>query len=214
MNKTTPDIDQLITCLRDELEPVAPLSSPAVRAMQWFFGGLIAIIIVGALVSYRPDLDTKITELSFIGEIALILMIAGSAAYASAWLSLPDGGWHKQVVILPYILIMVAMIIAAREMLIHGFQVPVFDLKECIIDATFMGIIPIGMIIWMMRSGAPTYPALAVSVNMIAAGSMGYLGLRLSCGSDEIGHICVYHVMPFVVVGLALGLVARRLYRW
>ncbi len=64
------------------------------------------------------------------------------------------------------------------------------------------------------ESGAATHPVRMAIMNILAAGGLGYVTLRFSCLVDDIGHTCVYHLLPFVVAGAVLGLLARWLYRW
>jgi hypothetical protein len=209
--KTT---DDLINELEQGLCPVSTMACPFHRGAVWFFTGLVFVVILGALLEFRMDLKDKITDIKFISEIGLILAMGFSAAYASAWLSLPDGSLKKSVIIIPYVLIFIAGVLMVQEIFYHGFILQKVHIHHCVIDASVMGTVPLMLMVWMMRQGAPVYPVLAALTNMIFAGSIGYLGLRLTCGSDEMGHMCTYHILPFIFFGLILGLLARRLYRW
>lgn len=208
------DTDNLIDKLTEELEPVKPMAKPLQRAFIWLFTGMLSVAIMGAIVKYRMDLSEKVQEPMFLGELSLIFLLSASAAYASAWLSLPDGGSKTKTIYLPYSIVAIAVILLISEVVEHGYVLKQFEFHHCIVDATLMGTIPLCLMIWMTKQGAPTKPVVAAITNMVAAGSIGYIGLRLTCGSDEIGHVCTYHIIPFVVVGLVIGLLARRLYRW
>ncbi len=208
------DIDKLIDKLTHDLKPVKPMANPAQRAFAWILTGMISIFVVGAIVKYRMDLAEKVQEPMFIGELMGIFLLAVSAAYASAWLSLPDGGCKTKTIYVPYAIILIAFALLLGDIYEHGYKLKKFELHHCIIDATLIGLIPLGLMIWMTKQGAPTQPILAAVTNIVATGSIGYIGLRLTCGSDEVGHVCTYHVIPFVFAGLVIGLLARRLYRW
>ncbi len=208
------DFNHLIDQLEDDLEPVKPMASPLQRTVIWFFAGIFSIILVGALMGFRMDLGEKAMDAIFLAELGLIIILSASAAYASAWLSLPDGAEKSKIIIIPYLTVTVALLLIGYEIVQHGFELKNFEIHHCIIDAFAMGTIPVILMIWMMRQGAPTRPVLSALTNMIAAGGIGYIGLRITCGSDAIGHMCAYHIFPFVLAGLLLGLVARKLYHW
>ena len=212
---SNPDnIDDLINRLENELEAARPLPCPLQRSLVWFAAGLLCVILIGAFINFRMDLGEKLTQPPFLLEMGLILVVAFSAAYASAWLSLPDGAENRFKIILPYGLLALTVFVFFEEFQNHGLHLESFHWSHCIIDGIIMGTVPVVMMVWMMRAGAPTRPTLAALTNMVAAGSIGYLGLRLTCGSDTMAHVCIYHVMPFVMAGLVIGLLARRLYRW
>lgn len=208
------DIDNLLDKLEEDLEPVKPMASPVMRAVLSVGVAFLSVILIGAFVGFRMDLADKVYEFSFISEMIFIFAMACAGGYASALLALPDGDMNKHAVFAPYMAVIMALFILGQETYEHGFHLSHFEFHHCVMDAMIMGTVPVFMMIWMMKQGTPTRPFLAASVNAIAAGSIGYIGLRLTCASDELGHVCTYHIFPFVFVGLVLGLVARRLYRW
>lgn len=208
------NFDNLIDKLGEDLEPVKPMATPLQRAIMWFFGGLFSVILVGAFLGFRMDLDEKVLEPMFLTELSLLFLLSASAAYASAWLSLPDGAEKSKIIIVPYLTVAAAAMIVLSEIFQHGFELKNFSFHHCMMDAMMMGAVPVFLMIWMMRQGATTRPVLSALTNMIAAGGIGYIGLRITCGSDAIGHMCAYHIMPFVLGGLVLGLIARKLYHW
>ncbi len=64
------------------------------------------------------------------------------------------------------------------------------------------------------RKDATVHPVLLVAMIPLAAGSLGYICLRLSCMMDTAGHNLVYHMGLFLILGMLLRVIARRLYRW
>lgn len=214
MNSDDHKYDDMIKQLSGELKPVCCLGNPYLRAMKWLSVGLISVVIIGAILGFRGDLGTKMMSPGFELEIIVALLLAVSSAIAASWLSVPDGAEKKQVVIMPYILVAFAGLLFARETFHHGIDLPEFKLTTCMLNGLIMGLIPVALMVYLMKCGASTRPVLMTLVSMIASGSIGYIGLRLICHSDAIGHVCLYHVVPFVVIGLILGLLARRLFRW
>ncbi|MCB9965795.1 MAG: DUF1109 family protein [Rhodospirillales bacterium] len=180
MSDNTEDkqLEQLIENLGEDLKPVSCLGCASHRAGGWFIAGLFSVVMIGALIGFRMDLPEKLLNGVFSAEILAALILSWSAAYASAWLALPDGANKKRTILLPYAVISVATLILLVELFYHEFVVGDFEIHHCVIDATIMGCVPLFMMIWMMRRGAPTHPVLGAMTNMIAAGAIGYVGLR------------------------------------
>jgi len=62
--------------------------------------------------------------------------------------------------------------------------------------------------------GSTTQPYLMILMNVIAVSGLGYIGLRITCASDDIGHICVFHILPYIALGAFIAMIGRRFYRW
>jgi len=206
--------ENIIETLCQDLEPAQKCRNPVYCAMTWFFMGVLSVIIIGSLMSFRHDLIEKLTDPIFLTEVVLILSLSFSAALASAYLRVPDGGQHKFVLALTYVLCAVVAVFIGREVLLHEALWPALSFSKCMLDAIFTGVFPVVFMMLMMRGQKTTRPVLCGFLNAVAAGSIGYLGLRLTCGSDAISHVCFYHIIPFVLLGIVIGVLARRLYRW
>lgn len=205
--------DELIDMLCLDLEPVKKCRAPMHCAITWFFSGLLSVIILSALMSFRHDLSEKLMEPWFLFEMGLILSLSFCAALASAHLRVPDGD-NRFILRLTFLLFLFVVMIIGREMFIHDFTLSALTFSSCMIDAFFTGSLPVIFMMLMMREQKTTRPILCGFLNAVAAGSIGYLGLRLSCGSDAVNHVCFYHVIPYVSLGIIVGVLARKLYRW
>lgn len=206
--------ENIIEKLCQDLEPAQKCRNPVYCAMTWFFMGLFSVLIVGSLMSFRHDLAVKISEPVFMIEMVLILSLSFSAALASAFLRVPDGGEHKIVLVLTYILFAIVAVFVGRELFLHDAIWPSLTLSQCMLDAVLTGVFPVVFMMLMMRGQKTTRPVLCGFLNALAAGAIGYFGLRLTCGSDAASHVCFYHIIPFVLLGIVIGVLARRLYRW
>jgi hypothetical protein len=206
--------EDMIELLCQDLEPVQKCRNPVYCATTWFFMGILSVIIIGSVMSFRHDLIEKLTDAIFLTEVVLILSLSFSAALASAYLRVPDGEQHKYVLAFTYILGAVVAVFIGREIFLHEALWPALSFSKCMLDAIFTGVFPVVFMMLMMRGQKTTRPVLCGSLNALAAGSIGYLGLRLTCGSDAVSHVCFYHIIPFVLLGIVIGVLARRLYRW
>ena len=214
MDNNNKEHENMIERLCQELEPTKPCRNPVYCSLSWFFMGIFSVLVIGSLMSFRHDLATKIFDPMFMIEMVLILSLSFNAALASAYLRVPDGGQHTFVLFLTYVLFAIVGVFIGREVFIHEVTWPSLTFNDCMIDAVLTGMLPVILMMLMMRDQKTTKPVLCGFLNALAAGAIGYLGLRLTCGSDAVSHVCFYHIIPFVLLGIVIGVLARKLYRW
>lgn len=206
--------DDLIGNLTEDLQPISPMAHPFYRLLPWaaLSFGYVALVI--GIIGIRGDIGTKANDPLFLYEIILALATALSAACASAWLCVPDMRGAKWLLAVPFSLFAVFVGWLATRIIGEPFVMPAIDLHHCLGEAFLMIFVPVTGLILLSRKGATTRPVMMGALNAIAVGGLGFAGLRLICPVDNMGHICIYHVMPFLLLGLIIGLAARRLYRW
>ncbi len=208
------ELDKFIDGLADELEPVKPLAHPFVRIAPFF---VIAILYVGVLVQFvglRPDIANKFTDPSWMMETFMMGFIAISAGIASAFLSVPDMRGEKWVVAPPLTTLGIFAVWSTFRAMSEGLHMPQLHMDHCMGEGMFMAAVPMTMLIFMIKKGATTRPRLTCFMNILSAAALAYIGLRLTCMMDTVGHATVSHLVPYVVIGTVLGLGAKKLYKW
>ena len=75
---------ELIRLLAEDCRPVRPLRRPWIRTAQWLGVALPYVVLVGIVVSPRPDLAEKASSWHFVVEQVLALA-TGIAAAAAAF---------------------------------------------------------------------------------------------------------------------------------
>ena len=91
---------------------------------------------------------------------------------------------------------------------------PVLQWHACYLEALIFGIAPAISMMILSVKGKTTHPYIIACMNTLAISSIGYIGLRLVCAAENIGHLSVYHVMPYLIFGFIISLIAQRIYRW
>lgn len=208
-------LDILIEKLGQDLKPVKPLGHPFPRTASLF---ICALIYMGAAILYiglRSDVVDKLGQGSFLFEIGFSLVMAIAAALSTGWLSVPDMREQKWLLYPPFILFAVFILFIGIKSYSEGIGVPhnmIFH--KCIKDALILACLPIAGFIALSRTGHTTHPVTLAAMSALSTGSLGWIALRLTCSNDTIGHNFFYHFIPFALIGIALGLLARKLYRW
>lgn len=208
-------LDNIINELTENLTEVKPLRHPLLRVLPWLVCSVIyTALVLSFLVGARYDLSDKLGELSYIGELIFCFAISLSGALGSAYLSVPDSCGKKTLSYLPiggFIALCIYYVFGIFE---DGFYLPPFEWHHCVNDGLLMVGIPVIVMIVLMRKGATTHPILMAVNNVIATGLLGWIGLRMTCGAEGIGHLFAYHFMPFMVLGIIMMIFAKWLYKW
>ena len=208
-------LENIIGDLTDDLSEVKPLRHPLLRIFPWLVSAIVyTALVLGLFVGVRYDLTDKIGELPYLGELLFCFAISLCAATGSAYLSVPDSCGKK---ILSYLPIGGFLALCAYYTIVTfegGLDLPPFEWHHCVQDGLLMVGIPVIVMIVIMRKGATTHPVLMAVNNIIATGLLGWIGLRMTCGADDIGHLFLYHFMPFMVLGIIMMIFAKWLYKW
>ena len=211
MDKNT---ENLIGHLSAELKPVPVLVHPALRALPWL--GLASVYLAGVVffLGLRGDIVEKLGQGPYLFEIAAMGFISLSAALASSWLCVPDMRGNKWILAVPFGALAIFVLWTGARGVLYGVDMPAPHWDHCFESGILMGFVPIVGMLFLARKGATTRPVTMSLMNTLAVGALGYIGLRLVCPTDTIGHAFFYHLFPFMVLGLVTGAIARKLYRW
>lgn len=212
MNK--PVYETLIKDLAQNLEPAQPLRHPFIRMIPWVLATGVYIFLAGFVHGYRLDLVTKIQEFTFVFELSIAFFTALSAAFASAWVCVPDARGRLWVAVFPIAGLIVFILWSLMRFILEPYDYSYFSTAHCIGSAMLMGLIPGLFICFLMKKGATTRPYLLSFLNIVAVGFAGYIGLRLTCPMDTVMDGTFHHYIPYLFAGLVLGFFAKKLYHW
>ncbi len=210
-NKNTSD---LIAGLCDDLSPAKPCR-PYQGMMIWLVFSVAYLALNVIFADIRHDMAGKLTEASFLFETGIGVAILLSAAFSSSWMNVPDMGQKRGLKAVPLSLFFILMLWICVKAIEQGSGF--FDglqMTYCVPQGLMMQGMPIvGLLIMTMR-GYTTRPYWSMVMNVLAVSALGWLGLRLTCSMDGMGHSFFNHLLPFVIIGAALGLFARKLFKW
>ena len=209
-NKTNNIIDDLAA----ELEPVKALRHPFMRALPWLVFTVLYVLFGIFLLGVRGDFISKLNDSTYIFEMSLVLVMSISATMCSLWMCVPDMRGQKWLVATSLTLISVVLSWIITQAVMNIDHTPFGHWSHCFSDAVFFGLLPAASIVFMSMKGNTTQPYLMILMNVIAVSGLGYIGLRITCASDDIGHICVFHILPYIALGAFIGIIGRRFYRW
>ncbi len=218
-NQTT---QSLIKELTEDLTQVKRLAHPLLRTLPWFVVASAYLYGVGRYLGVRPDYMEQLTSSSaFAFENILAFALMVSAVLSASWLCIPDMREKKWMPSVTFSLAGVFLLWSAvrwftEGMHMDGFFIAQFfnDIGHCFVDGLLLGFIPAVFILFITMRGKTTQPVMLGAMSLLSVTAFGYIGLRMICSLDTVGHSALYHLVPFVMAGGLLGLLARRIYKW
>ncbi len=85
-----PTTDQLVRRLVSCAEPVRPFAAPWRWSLLWQAGAVLLTAVAVWLVGFRPDIQAKLAEPSYLVELGASLVTGVVAGFAVFYVSLPD----------------------------------------------------------------------------------------------------------------------------
>ncbi|MBN8521858.1 MAG: DUF1109 family protein [Alphaproteobacteria bacterium] len=207
------DINAFIEGICQTYQGVKPLNC-SVRC-SW----LTALISAGWVALMLPfygvryDWAEAITNPVFLLETGGVLFIWVTALMAASLLRVPDMGGQRFLLSLPLLMMGVIALWVLYRSLTEGMDLE-FSWHHCCENGIVFGAVPLLLLTYLSRMGTTTHPYLMALMNSLAVGSAGWVGLRLTCPMEDVGHGFIYHFLPFVMIGSLFVLLARRLFRW
>ncbi|HPF78838.1 MAG TPA: NrsF family protein [Alphaproteobacteria bacterium] len=206
--------DDLIGQLCGELTPTSP-RCPYRRVAVWFVASVVYLGFVVWYLGIRPDFQERLHDTLFLYELMLGSALLMSASLASSWLSFPDCMQRNWMKIVPVTLFgSFVLWIVARSIAEGMTPMATLHIGHCAHEGILMEIIPIIALVIITMRGRTTHPYWAMAMNILAVSSLGWIGLRLTCSMDEMGHSFINHLLPFAIIGAGLGFFARKLFKW
>ena len=214
MSKETQKTDELINQLCEGLEENCDNSCVIRRFIPWAILAFLYVVGVVWFTGLRYDIQDAMNNPIFIFEIGMALIIFFTCALSAAYLTLPDHGQKIWIKIVPLTLVSVFVFWSVIKGYTEGISFPSLSGLHCVERGAIVEIVPILIMLLVSTRGHTTQPSWLVAMNVIAVVALGWVGLRLTCSMGEMGHSYIFHLLPFAIIGAALSLFARKLFKW
>ncbi len=211
MNKET---DKLIGELCGGLKPVKKLPHPLARMALYFVLTAAYVAMIVWMYGPRHDWGDKVIHLNFLFEIGIATAIWISSMVAAAWLCIPDMRGQNWLNAVPVTLTAVLVFWATLRSSLEGLAFFPIQWGGCFKDGCMMGLVPFVLILIFSRQGATCRPYWMAVQNALSVTMAGWIGLRMTCTMNDMGAGFLHHFIPYMALGIAVGLLARRLFKW
>jgi hypothetical protein len=215
MNEKVDNIEMLIKNLSNDLECKKPCKHPVICFVSWLVLSLVCSAGVLAFMGIRHDLADKMIDPYFLLEIVTAGFITISAGIAAFYLRIPDARGAGWLTAIPYAFLTVFIAWTIIRFITENATFPDMHWVHCASDSGAFIAAPLALLCFLTaKNSATTRPATMMIMQAMTVGGLGYICLRLTCAMDTMGHSLMYHILPFLVLGAIIGLLAHRLYRW
>ncbi|MFA7275274.1 MAG: NrsF family protein [Pseudobdellovibrionaceae bacterium] len=211
---TNEDIDKTIQNLCCELKPVRCFN-PLWRGLLWVLLVVSYTSAVALTIGFRHNIAEAMNREDFVFEVVLAFMIAISASFMTFWMSIPDCNRHRRFMAVPLTLLVVQL----TWVLVRTFFEGIGDFREnwlshCWMNTAIHTSLPALAVVLLVRKGATVMPCWLASFAVLAVSEFGWIGMRLVCPKDNVGEAYILNFLPYVVMGLVAGFIAKKLFRW
>ena len=212
---TTEDIDKTIEKLCSNLKPVK-CCNPTRRSLLWIVLVICYTSAVAITIGFRENIIESMAREDFVFELVLAFSIALTASLMTFWLSTPDCEKYKKFMAVPFTLLAVQVMWVADRLFFEGLG----DFRDnwlshCWMNTALHTSLPaLAVVVLIKKGGATVMPCLLATNALIAVSEFGWIGMRLICPKDNVGEAYILNFLPYVVMGVVLGFVAKRLFKW
>lgn len=212
--------DQLIDMLSADLEPVKARRLEKTLVQAILAGGTGAALLMLATVGLRAGLPTAHLEWAGL-KLVLPLSVIGSGTPSLARSMCPglETRTNWPLVFFPFV---VAIAVGLAMLLIISPEAWIKMLlgagqmrsPRCFLCILSFAAIPLAVLTWALRQGAPTRLEASGALAGIVAGAIGAVAYAFNCDSDTIPFITIWYsgaILLCAFIGARLG---PRLLRW
>jgi hypothetical protein len=208
------DIKETIDSLCGDLKPVKCMR-PHWRSALWIVIAVSYTAAVASMVGFRPQLADKMLDQNFIFEIGLALATGLAASLVTFWLTLPDSSRYNIFLSIPATLFAVHLFWMLDRLMMEGLgMMPFYWFTNCWMDTALMAGLPAAVVVFLIRKGASVRPKLLALNALLAVSSFSWIGIRFTCPFDSVGKAYLMNFAPLMILGLVVGLCAKRLFKW
>ena len=209
------DLDKTINKLCEGLKPVKP-HCPTRNGLLWILLVVCYTSAIAITIGFRENIVESMNKQDYLFELILAFGIATTSSLLAFWLSVPDCQKYKKLMAVPLTLLGVQLIWMLERLFFEGIgDIRVNWLSHCWMNTVLHTTIPaLAVIVLVKKSGATVMPCWMATYALMAVTEFGWIGMRLVCPKDNVGEAYLLNFLPYVVLGVVLGFVAKKLFRW
>jgi hypothetical protein len=212
--------DRLIDMLSAELEAVSNGRLGKTLILAIVIGGAIAFALMLVTVGPRPDIQSTIHVEWVAVKLLFALSVIGTGALMLNRSMRPglEDTTNWSVVFFPFLIALaVALAVllgepqAWRELLRGATAISSI---RCLFLIVFFASIPLAVVMYALRQGAPTRLKLSGGIAGIVAGGIGAAAYAFNCASDTIPFIAIWYGAAIVICAVIGSQLGSRVLRW
>lgn len=210
--------ERLIDVLSTNVEPVRSGRIERTLVVAVALGCITAVCVMAATVSWRADLDNAAT-LGLVALKALFALTVSAAGFAMLRRLAYPGGEHRRplrVIFIPFGVLGAASLVVLAITPAPAWHPMMMGTHWwlCLYCIPLFAIGPFALLIWALRSAAPTNLAPTGGIAGLVAGAIGAMAYAFHCPDDSIPFVALWYGVSIAACGLAGTWFGPRLLRW
>ncbi len=213
--------DRLIDVLSANLEPVARGELHKRLVLALVIGGAAAFGLMLTTVGPRPEIGT-VAHLEWVALkllFALSLIVTGAPSLIRSMRPEPDDGTRFTLVLFPFLVVSaaaIALLFFGRPAAWRGMLLGVHSVSSvrCLLCVMSFAAIPLAVLIWALRGGAPTRLEHCGATAGIVAGAIGAAAYAFNCASDSVPFIAIWYGAAVAICAFIGAQLGPRFLRW
>ncbi|HEY1707416.1 MAG TPA: NrsF family protein [Rhizomicrobium sp.] len=209
--------DDLIAALAaDDTPPRMPLRRTLASALA--LSVVLAALVWAMMLGPRPDFMTAMHTVRFVFKFVVALALAASAAAVLFPMALPLG---RRSALRPLLWLapglLLAAVIAELATLPASVWMKVWmghNAVVCMLSIPTIAAIPLAVMLFALREGAPARPARTGAIAGLVAGGIGAFFYAAHCFDDSPLFVATWYTIAIAFVSGAGALVGSRVLRW
>lgn len=196
-------------------------TEPPMRALLWPLLALAlatAVLGLGLVLGFRQDLLASLGHPVSVMRFVLTAALGVTALRLALVLARPEGRSLARLwpLALPVAAALGMLVWAYAATPAEGRMMAVVGktMVYCLVTIPLLSVLPVAAILFALRRGAPTAPALAGFAAGLAGGGLAAMTYALHCTEDSPLFYVTWYGLAIAGVTLASTLIGARLLRW
>ena len=210
------DLNNFIDQLVQDHQQVDSEPNPLLRMLPLIVGVVGYMLSVTMLIGLRDDwLSSLTSSVTYQLELSLSFIVGMAGMVAAGWLRIPHTNGQRLVVVTAFFCGALFVGFELFRLIREGVTFATMEsLIECYQHSLYLATLPTLALVMTQRSGSTTHPYLSALMGVFAIAGFAWICLRLTCGYDLAGHNAIVQLSPFMLLGLVMGIGAKKIYRW
>lgn len=211
-------MSEFIEKLSEDLKPFKPAKPVWFRSLTLVFIAIFLCLGYPAYFGFRFDIMEKITEFSFLLEVFSLIFTIVFTSIAISYVNIPGVRTSKYLFItstLPYLIWgLTAFFGLSSNLDASVLGLSHFTISSCFVDILWFAILPLAIVVFTIRSGAPTLLLITGLLAGVYSVSVASLAQELYCGYSDPWHIVSQHFFPIALSAVLGTILGRLVFRW
>jgi hypothetical protein len=173
----------------------------------------LAVAAVLLVVGIRPDFAVAIHRAPFAYKVASMVVLALGGLFLARRAALPGSGRLTALAIVPAA-VLLAFRAATDGSGLHVMGNSDVSVCQCVLTILMVSLLPLIVLLYAMRAGAPTRPAMAGAIAGILAGALGAGAYALACENDAGLFVALWYPLAISTTTLLGAAIGRRALAW